>query len=1026
MCAGPRALCLLKCNDKYILARTPCVSAWNGLLQHNHCQVIHLCDDTIQDTTNLNKNENYIWIYHTNKDEDISDAKFPDTSDLPNSIHLIEQNGVRYLSRSNEKQTSMFFGLLPDNAKEGDDVTNETSNQAIKKWLDVNMITGQDVTKMLSQSRIENWTKNHRGFKKFCELPMFTNIDEQTVRVLYKGQMVDVSLVLTKIYEMTLDQIVLNQCDIADYMAQITVIMTAIELEKFKLPLYDFILGKITNDSNQILIKNKIFEINKTIHRVLKNNSDTLLEDVSKISAEKKALQLQLNNVEKENNCKISKLLTTILSSVSLKGTYTSTQIKARSLKAEQRKAMINSNVEKAKTTKSNEYFENFTQDFGAAIFDINSDTLFSLLRMAKELSYSSNSNNYVQMIMGNNMNTRCLAIPNSRAMIIDETTASCLIELTNVPEKQHNLMTTNGVSIAQSNSSSASSLPIPLLKKFVLIDDPSTEQWHILANDSNNGISTYRILFRGMIASAIISRDLALNPKDLGVGYVVLELLLSCAEKFVIQIMENRIPDNNDTQPCVIMRSLLGHILATMASTNAILCPGYKIIYNEVILSQISPIDFSMMLRLVKLLPYALWDTKVAMKNLTYYLARSIWNAMYVAIQPMIKETTNDKKKKNTSYLVSRQKELELLSVSCSTICRLFELLQKNILSQTIMIPSTNLGSDSATTILLNNDFPNSNLTQEMGKRFMNLFENTEFINETTTTKRIRQFAIDLSNGKVSGPQFQDIMYRAISCTFKRSAMFKNYKQTLCDAMIQGTEEKYIEFLNNLNIFYSDQVQKIENVCGLHYNVQKKSKKGYDPKPQNICAFQTKSESIQHDAEKNKGKIWALDNFDDVDVDSIRVKVNYIISGNHDSENNLENKNESIQNNKIIAMDNLIVEKNKVLMHIQKICLKLKDVSGNGYVMKMIMESDENLCSIVSKSLGTTKDIQKNVVNCDPSDILMLTDLLQIPRNEVNSLVKECVLITFENWRTNETAITKMVELIKEKQMPKILSIKI
>lgn len=1008
MAAGPRALCLLECEGKLVLGRTPCVSAWNGLLQHNHCQTVHLSSDTTTpvqsevqpsqvSSNGARPNENYIWIYHLNKNENTNNVKFPD---MENSIYLIEQNSTRYLYGYNKESLQVFRGLLPDNVKRGEDVTLQTSSQAIKDWQEINMITGQDVTDILSQSRIEAWAKEtNPGFVKFCQRPIFTDVGDRSV--LYKNQIVCIESVLTELYGMTLDEMVTNQWDIADFMAQVTVMMNAIELEKFRLPLYNFILGKISNNADQTSIKNQISELNKIIHATLKQN--TFLEDVAAYSAEKKMLQKQLTVLERENNNKISRLLATILSAVSLKGTYSSKQIKARSLKAEQRKAQINDNVAKAKSTKSNEYFENFTEEYGAAIFDINSDSLYSLLQIAKQLPHSTEN----KISCG-------LAVPNSRAILLDETTTSCLIEMTNGFDgsREHKLMANNGIGIAQSNSyvgamELASSIPIPLLKIFVETDDPSKRQWHLVANDSDAGVSTYRILFRGMIAGAIISRDFALDAKDIGVGYVVLEILLSCAERFVVQNMGNRIPETNSTQPCIIMRSLLGHILATMASTNATLCPGYKVIYNDIILSQISPIDFAMMIRLIKLMPYALWDTVIAKNNLKYYFARSVWGAMNVAIKPMIKEVNNDDSKKNAEFLASRQRELELLAVACRVVCRLLVILPKDLI-------------EKANYILLHNEFPNNQKTKTIGERFIKLFESAgEFVNETGTTTRFREFAIDMAKGVVTGPQFQDIMYRAISCTFKRSAMFKKFKQTLFDAHTVGDDTSYAKNLKNMNTFYEEQVQMIETVCGTHYNVQKKSRKGYDPKPQNLTAFQTKSHTIQHDAEKNKQKIWALDNFDDVNVESIKEKVKYIMTG---GDRRPVAENASVLISEKSKQEVNLVTHDKTTQRVQKLCDRLKDVSGNHSALMMIKEPVHVLRAIIGRSLGTTKDLEKKTVTCGTDNIFRLTDLLDIPREEVDRLVHECVLVTFELWRDNNGAVSKMVQLIKEKQNPVLL----
>ena len=82
--------------------------------------------------------------------------------------------------------------------------------------------------------------------------------------------------------------------------------------------------------------------------------------------------------------------------------------------------------------------------------------------------------------------------------------------------------------------------LAIPILRMFTLLNNPSVP-WHEIANGP---ISQYRIKLRSLVHKFAGQNGYDILPSDYSIGMVIILLMLEIAEKFVEDIMANKLVD--------------------------------------------------------------------------------------------------------------------------------------------------------------------------------------------------------------------------------------------------------------------------------------------------------------------------------------------------------------------------------------------------------------------------------------------------------------------------------------------------
>lgn len=209
----------------------------------------------------------------------------------------------------------------------------------------------------------------------------------------------------------------------------------------------------------------------------------------------------------------------------------------------------------------------------------------------------------------------------NDRCSIIDRDTYECLAEVS-----KYKMIPFSGSYqccmlplIATCENECNASLPIPLFDDLVDVTNPYSIDWHTKCNDAH--IAHFRIALRNTFIKATCSRDLNIPVDNVGFGAMMCIILLEFIEKMVSRL--STIPDDDSTMLYTV-RGLLGFVLTFMASGANSQLKAWEIFKTDNKFN-VPPNKevYDVYIRLLKIIPYARWDTMQAVKNM-----RNISNA--------------------------------------------------------------------------------------------------------------------------------------------------------------------------------------------------------------------------------------------------------------------------------------------------------------------------------------------------------------------------------------------------------------
>ena len=184
-----------------------------------------------------------------------------------------------------------------------------------------------------------------------------------------------------------------------------------------------------------------------------------------------------------------------------------------------------------------------------------------------------------------------------------------------------------DAVSLAFVGADAAPALPLPLLKRYVDMTDPTEVDWLEACNEST--VARLRILLRGTLSMSAATRDHQVPPQARDLGYALVDLLLQSVEEAVK--LSGRGEGSTTQQPSAVLhfedttsqvaRGVLGLVLTTLASSARPISKAWQLTrrapqgtpgWPE----QPEPEQWWMYARLASVYPYTCWPQESFVAN--------------------------------------------------------------------------------------------------------------------------------------------------------------------------------------------------------------------------------------------------------------------------------------------------------------------------------------------------------------------------------------------------------------------------
>jgi hypothetical protein len=475
-------------------------------------------------------------------------------------------------------------------------------------------------------------------------------------------------------------------------------------------------------------------------------------------------------------------------------GVTSLTQVTARkNAAAELRKAKISSNVADAAKKSGFQILEALVDEDGnMLIAPLPNTCLGRIVDAMKSLNDKKQLLDFIQVLM----NRRCLEL--------DSSTVEALAEVAPAsPLSIRDRASFDGLVLTLKDGQSA--FAIPIASMFTLQRTASIP-WHEIANGP---ISQYRIKLRSLVQKFAEANGYVIPPNDYSIGMVIILIMLEIAEKFVEDIMANRLVDvpedltdlykeravlkkdpeaNKDKieeiecaleekipKPVQYVRMLLGIVLSGCAAGQKGACNIWKMVFpDNTSPKKLLGIDWLIGLRIAKLMPYANWDNTFCFDNLRKWLGGMCWRIA----EPLITSTTKVQKKaekaSKNKFLKSRNQELAFLFV-----------VKRILYSINLWIKEKGLTEDSV--------FPEE--YQEMINNLFHFYKKTNFLNPKGGT----QIIVEILQSSITWTSFQYALLVVRNIAVKRSGTFTMIKQKLIVALESGSVEEVAKLRQEL-----------------------------------------------------------------------------------------------------------------------------------------------------------------------------------------------------------------------------------
>ncbi len=459
-----------------------------------------------------------------------------------------------------------------------------------------------EVTESFAPDRIDAWLATDPV--STLVWPLVVSITDNLL-VHWNGIMMAIPDALNILGALSLEDLSANTDDLLDLLTQISVIMEASNVKKFR-DAVDQVLLKLL-DQHVAPYKKKYHEAS----RALFEGAEGMDRDIVA------TLRDAFVHEKRHANKLVQRLSNSLENLVSIRGASSMNQ----NIKRRARATLIYKNVDKANNMTMDgkmELLDKYCATYGLLMANMDRTQLANCLDAVnrKVFNYFIESGAWTSGAFS----------PNDRTLFLDSNTLGCLLQLTQT-QSEHPLYSANTVALPQGHQGPdrhESMMPFPLLDMDVDLDDPSKIVWTDRANEEQ--CAMWRILMRSTISQCTASRTFNISPASNDLGLFLIHTIMSVMESIVAGMSNVPNPETDwDNTTCQMLRGMFGQLFSLMASSKNILCPAFQFVYRTPKI-EVLPVDqWWIVARMARLFPYTCWDTTYMNANIQKYIVKSV-----------------------------------------------------------------------------------------------------------------------------------------------------------------------------------------------------------------------------------------------------------------------------------------------------------------------------------------------------------------------------------------------------------------
>jgi hypothetical protein len=410
---------------------------------------------------------------------------------------------------------------------------------------------------------------------------------------------------------------------------------------------------------------------------------------------------------------------------------------------------------------------------------------------------------------------------------------------------QQHPLASKSGVIFALPQSFNGlglqkSSIPFPCFDEFVKLENPASVFWIEKCNEQQ--IASIRILMRGTISNATVSRQFHISPSSPDVGFFLVASLLTLMEDIVSLRTSIPTKENFNDMTCQMMRGLFGQLLTVLASGSNPLSMSWQLVMSNPNIELPPENHWWIYSRMAHLFQYTGWDTTNLLNNIKLLISRIVRKKIVDPYtEPMRKNMSEINQKKFEDSLEKKNLELDFLSIAVETV--------KHIQTNK---PDKETVKQISTRMLESIPHDNGSNGYELVVQYLKVLQ---------------------ADGETTEAHHQNVMVAATNIFTKRSGMFKKAKNALLNTVDKQNEEK----IKEIAVKMDDKINELETEW-LHNPIKVQGFDAHHIKEAKSGTVELEDRNLlSSDAERNR-IAWKVKG-SAVSMDKDRV-LSYVLSG--------------------------------------------------------------------------------------------------------------------------------------------------
>ena len=310
---------------------------------------------------------------------------------------------------------------------------------------------------------------------------------------------------------------------------------------------------------------------------------------------------------------------------------------------------------------------------------------------------------------------------------------------------------------------------------------NPKKLRWEELAI-SDEIISLFRFLLRKCFCDAEITRKLGISivATSETLTFAIIHMLLSIAEEIISTLPATKTSCEFEDGLAETIRAIIIHIMTICGSGTNPVCNLFTLFYAKIL---VLPKDQTWIaLRLFNILPFTGWNIKIINKTITKYLLQVIKEkVIYPMVESIQKMKASIAKKVAIKSCDKRDEDLYQSHALCEAIILL-------AFNPEMCYDANNIARRALS-------FSDSSPSKDSG--VYNVYIFLKYVSENFPEKsweEITSAKTPMIKGKPGINYFQDALDCAINIYFRRSAILKEPKVLLCNAICKYYENKEFE----------------------------------------------------------------------------------------------------------------------------------------------------------------------------------------------------------------------------------------